>query len=278
MGDFEIDTRVARLSPSDEGSVLFRAALSRDWEIWGPNGGYVAAIALRAAGQVAKIPRPASFSCHYLSVGKFEEVELEVTPLRLGRRAESLRVSMTQGGKLVLEGMLRTASEGPGLVHDVAAMPDLPRPAQLRDYVPTEEEKAQRHAFWSNFDVRPPDPSRFEGERKARPPEFQEWYRFSPRACFEDVWVDAARSMLLIDTITWPAAVGPYVNSGYVAPSLDLAVWFHRARPASEWLLADMQAPIAEGGAVGANGRVFSESGELLASGGAQLLCAPLPS
>ena len=45
MGDFDIDTRV-------EGSGgRYRANISREWEIWGPNGGYVAAIALRAAGR-----------------------------------------------------------------------------------------------------------------------------------------------------------------------------------------------------------------------------------
>ena len=44
MGDFEADTRL-------EGeNGRYRASISRDWEIWGPNGGYVAAIALRAAG------------------------------------------------------------------------------------------------------------------------------------------------------------------------------------------------------------------------------------
>ena len=47
------------------------AHLSEDWEIWGPNGGYLAAIALRAAGLVAQIQQPASFYCHFLSSPAF---------------------------------------------------------------------------------------------------------------------------------------------------------------------------------------------------------------
>ena len=56
MGDLEVDTRVERRGDG------FVAQLSRDWEVWGPNGGYVASIALRAAGAVSRFRRPASFS------------------------------------------------------------------------------------------------------------------------------------------------------------------------------------------------------------------------
>ena len=51
------------------------ATLSADWEIWGPCGGYVAALALRAAGAESPFARPASFFCHYLSVAAFAPVD-----------------------------------------------------------------------------------------------------------------------------------------------------------------------------------------------------------
>jgi acyl-CoA thioesterase len=114
LGDFELDTRLEAVDPA---AGRFRARLVRDWEIWGPNGGYVAAIALRAAGCVSRIPRPASLSAHFLRVAEFAPVEVEVAPLRLGRRSESLRVSIRQDGKPVLEALVRTAADGPGLEH-----------------------------------------------------------------------------------------------------------------------------------------------------------------
>jgi acyl-CoA thioesterase-2 len=45
MGDLAADTRVEQV-----GNGRYGAHLSSEWEIWGPMGGYVAAIALRAAG------------------------------------------------------------------------------------------------------------------------------------------------------------------------------------------------------------------------------------
>ena len=71
MGDFELDTRVE----GSEGE--YRANISQDWEVWGPNGGYVAAVAMRAAGQEAAIKRPVAFSAHFLGRARFEQVELE---------------------------------------------------------------------------------------------------------------------------------------------------------------------------------------------------------
>ena len=52
--------------------------------LWGPAGGYVSAVALRAAGAESRFERPASYACQYLSFARFEEVELRVTTLRAG--------------------------------------------------------------------------------------------------------------------------------------------------------------------------------------------------
>jgi hypothetical protein len=65
------------------------AQLCEEWEIWGPNGGYLAAIALRAAGDVAQIARPRSFYCHFLRSPAFHPMQIEVTVLKRRRRAES---------------------------------------------------------------------------------------------------------------------------------------------------------------------------------------------
>ena len=71
MADFSLDTAVR----GDAGR--YRATLSPEWEVWGPLGGYVAALALRAMGAESPLRRPASFSCLFLSVAHFGSVELE---------------------------------------------------------------------------------------------------------------------------------------------------------------------------------------------------------
>jgi acyl-CoA thioesterase-2 len=274
MGDFEVDTRL-----EDRGDGRFSATLSRDWEIWGPNGGYVAAIALRAAGQVARVPRPAAFSAHFLSVGRFAEIDVDVRVIRAGRRAESIGVSISQQGRAICEALIRTAAEGSGLEHDVAAMPDEKRPADLaniEDLVSSRE--GPRFPFWNNFQIRPVWPEREqEAERQVHPPMFREWYRFQPRATFDDPWLDAARSLLMIDTASWIAACQPHPNGAFIAPNLDVTAWFHRAEPASEWLMTDHTCAVAEAGLMGTHARIWSESGKLLATGGAQLFCVPIP-
>lgn len=274
MGDFAVDTAV-----EGEGG-RYTARLSRDWEIWGPNGGYVAAIALRAAGAATALRRPASFAAHYLSVAEFDQVELTVTPLRAAKRAVSLRVAMTQRERPVLDAVVWVVDDDlQGLAHDDARLPALPGPQELKsieELVPPAE-RTQRHRFWDNLETRPiywvPWPQRQPG-----PPTWREWYRFRPRATFDDPFADAARSLLLIDTLAWPAACQPHMpESGYIAPSLDVTAQFHRAAPQSEWLLCDAVAPVAQHGLIGGQCRVWSADGQLLASGGGQMLCRPMP-
>jgi acyl-CoA thioesterase-2 len=273
LGDFELDTRVAG------GAGRYRASLSEDWRIWGPNGGYLATIALRAVGCEAKIARPSSFHAHFLAVGGFREVEVAVEPIRIGKRSESYRVNVLQDGKALLEGMVRTAADGPGLEHDVARAPAVAAPESLRNVETIVREKGlaggPRFPFWENIESRPLEPDRI-GNPGKRPPGSREWYRFRPRATFDDPWTDAGRALLLIDTMSWPAAVGPHQpEPGYTAPNLDVTAWFHRAAPGSEWLLAEHACDVAEGGLMGTHARIWSPDGALLASGGAQLYCIP---
>ena len=273
MGDFEIDTR---LHAMDANAGRFQGHLSRDWEIWGPNGGYLAAIALRAAGRMSRIPRPASFSGHFLRVASFGPVEVVVVPLHRGRRSESHRVSITQDDKLVLEALVRVAADGPGLEHVHEPLPAVPPPEALPDPASLRSADGPRYPFWSNLEARVVQPERFQEPGRGRPPIWREWYRFQPRATFNDPFVDAGRMLLLIDTLSWPAASQPHpLDSGFQAPNLDVTAWFHELAPQCEWLLADHVSPVARGGLMGTQGRIWSREGRLLATGGAQLFCVP---
>src|SRR3954464_15781481 len=121
MGNLAADTAVERVDEH-----RYRGALNQDWEIWGPMGGYIASYALRAVGQEAApaYPRPASFTCHYLAVAAFGDIDIVVTPLRTSRVAGSYRAEITQGDRRILEATVWAIAEDlPGLEHDESEPP-----------------------------------------------------------------------------------------------------------------------------------------------------------
>ena len=274
MGDLAADTVI-------EGrDGRYRAELSRDWEIWGPNGGYLAVIALRAAGAHTPLRRPATFSCHYLGVADFDGVDLDVRTIRGSRRAASIAVSMTQAGKPILEAQAWIVGDVDGLEHDAARMPEVALPGDLPNVeeLTAGQEPGPYQAFWSNFEQRPLDwlPREEWEEREPGDPTVQAWYRYRPRDTFDDPFVDAGRALLLVDTMGWPAAVRAYTSDlPYYAPSLDVTARFHGHAPESPWLLVEASSPVARDGLVSSAVSVWSADGQLLASGGQQMLCRP---
>jgi acyl-CoA thioesterase-2 len=275
MGDLANDTAV-----QPRGRGRYEAALSADWEIWGPMGGYVAACALRAAGASTEQARPATFSCHYLGVARFGPVDLRVETRRIGRTATSQRVEVTQEGRPILDAMVWSVGDVDGLEHDETAPPRVPDPdhlPEIRELVPDDAEPP--FPFWRNFEAKPIE---FEAEWPPpgpRPARWQEWLRFTPTATFEDPWVDAARCVILVDLPSWPSANRPHAwrRPPFMAPTLDLNVAFHRPTSARDWLLCDGAAPLSTAGLFGWNARVWSEGGQLHASGGGQCLYRRLP-
>ncbi len=107
----------------------------------------------------------------------------------------------------------------------------------------------------------------------------QEWYRYPDFAAESDLFLDCARPLVLIDTLQWPAhhrgLKDGYPN--YIAPSLDVSVWFHEMPGTADWLLADVHAPVARGGLIHGLARIWSEDGRLLATGSSHMLVTPMP-
>jgi acyl-CoA thioesterase len=266
--DLEEATRVE----GDAG--CYHTRLSKDWEIWGPNGGYLAAIALRAASMHADIRQPASLYCHFLRSPAFDAVQLDVTVLQRGRRTESFAVAMTQRGKPVLHALVKTAARGPGYGrHQLLDPPEVPPPADLKSAEQLGLRRGRPHfAFWNNVERRPVD-QRTSKEPTA--PVIREWTRFRPRPRFEDPFVDAARALILLDTYGFPAAYQMYRSSEYLAPNLDTSAWFHHLSPSCEWLLIDHECILAECGLMAVSGRVWDTDGRLVATGSSQLYCVP---
>jgi len=270
VGDLREDTAVEA-----QGDGRYTAVLSRDWEIWGPMGGYVAACALRAAGEPVDHPRPVAFSCHYLGVARFEPVDIRVVPRRMGRTAGSQRVEMTQEGRPILDAMVWSAVEVEGLEHDETTPPDVPGPDELpsiEELLPEDAEPP--FAFWNNLDGKPLQFEKDWPPEGPRPAQWREWLRFRPTATYADTWTDAARSVILVDLPSWPSAHRPHAwrQPPFMAPTLDLNVAFHRSATGHEWLLCDGAAPLSTEGLFGWTARVWSPGGVLHASGGGQCL------
>jgi acyl-CoA thioesterase-2 len=276
MGDLAVDTAL------EGGDGRYRGTLSKEWEIWGPMGGYVASFAMRAAGKETSFGRPASFFCHYLGVAAFDEIDITVDKLRSGRTAEAMRVTVTQGERMILDASVWTVGEVDGLDHDHTEAPTVPDPDGLPNFeelFADEPDSGPPFPFWNNFEGRPIEFRRDWPPTEPLDPTWMEWLRFLPTSTFDDPWVDACRALILIDVVSWPAASRPhmYKQPPIYAPSMDLYVAFHAAAADDPWLLADGHSTWAGEGLMNWTGRLWSSQRTLIASGMGQLLCRPVP-
>jgi acyl-CoA thioesterase len=167
-----------------------------------------------------------------------------------------------------------------GLEHELA-----PNPATFDpESVPSTAERLAaeglqpNYRFWSNFDERSESWTSHDEwiGRLPSEPRFERWYRFLPTSTFDDLFLDACRSLILIDTLGWPAVMQLHTETSFIAPSIDISCAFHRARIQEPWLFAQASSVSANAGVVGCEGRVWARDGALLAVGTSQLLCRPI--
>jgi acyl-CoA thioesterase II len=273
VGDLARDTEV------EGGDGRYRAVLRKDWEIWGPMGGYVAAVALRA--MAAEAPDgflPASFNCQFLSVARFEAVDIGVTVRRSSRRATALEARVTQNGTAILDAQAWCTVPTDVVTHDHTTPHRYGHPDDHRS-VAEYSMDAPPFPFWLNFDGKPLDWVEDWAGYPGGEPEWAEWLKFEPTARWDDPVLEAARLVLLADLPSYPAAVRAYPGGErtFVAPSLDLSVQLHRLVDVSDWLLIHGTAPIADRGLIAFRSEVWSADGRQVASGGGQLLSRAVP-
>jgi acyl-CoA thioesterase len=267
MGDLFEDTAVE----GENGE--YTARVVDDWAAFGPSGGYLAAIALRAAGAASEFPRPASFNCHYLGPADFSSVHISVRRVFGGRRTETLRVSMTQQEHQILEATVSAIRDSAAVFedHDMMPMPSSPPVETLTEWEELAAPMAPspRLKFWQNIDQRLIG---WQGEHKAGEPKVDGWYRYRPRPVMPDAYAEAARSVIIVDAAAWFAAMNPHVaRARIIAPAMELSLrFYHPAR--TEWLRAQTRADIALGGLSDGAAAVWSSDGRLVADGGCQML------
>ncbi|HEY8059218.1 MAG TPA: acyl-CoA thioesterase domain-containing protein, partial [Acidimicrobiales bacterium] len=129
MGDLEVDTRL------DGGDGHWTVTLDPAWEIWGPCGGYIAALLLRAAGAHSAFPRPATLAVNFLGVAAFAPVDLHAETLQAGRRSQCVRVTMTQEGRPISHAVVWTMADPDGregIAYDWTEHPVVAGPHDLK--------------------------------------------------------------------------------------------------------------------------------------------------
>ena len=266
-----------RLEPAGQGR--WNVTLREEWGLWSPAGGYISALALRAAGEMTHLPRPASMTCHFLRMGKYAPAELRVEKIKPGKRSELLRVELMQDGRALLICHVWGVQDGlSGIEHDDTILADLPDPEEVRTY---EEQFPDDPIppFFQRIEQRPIKAMPGAGDAP-RDPELTGFYKFRPRSHADDAFVDAARILLLLDSYGWLAQYPAHPVDGaspWIAPNMDYHYRFHRPTQAADWLHMRVRADVATGGLMSTEGQIHDSAGQLLASGSSQLMCLPRP-
>ena len=278
MGNLAVDTELVEIAPG-----TYQRTLSDHWEIWGPSGGYVAGIALRAAQLHSGRARPANATVHFLGVANFDDpVTVTARPQRLARQATSTAVQIAQGDRAILAAMIWAVDEGlDGLGHDDAAMPAVARwnelPTLAERLAAEGVEGRSPYRFWDNFEQRPPSWIADWENRELGRPLYQNWMRFLDGGAAVDPWEQAARLLLLVDLGGWPSIGRRHLDSNvWIAPSIDVSCEFHRPGAGDDWFLLQAESPHAGDGLIASHQQVWNDRGELLASGISHLLCRRL--
>lgn len=263
-----------KLTPSEAG---WSVALDPAWDIWGPAGGYLAAIALRAVREQAPIGhRPVTLTGQFVRVAKAGTLDVTINPIKSGASALN-SVRLSQDDQLIFQAQIWTTTRRDASVVVEPDAPDVPDPDGLPDQQTIAAERnLPLNKFWQNFDSRPVNFRTFD-ETPASVPNQYRWMRFADWSDEPDPFFDAMRTALLIDLAIWPGHWHRITEPArYLAPSLDLTVYFHTDAPAGEWLLSDADTDISSNGLLSGRARVWHADGKAIASGGGhQLVMLP---
>lgn len=251
---FDRDTAVRAL-----GDGSFEGRIDRGWwVIRGPNGGYVAAIVLRALMERVEPDRaPRSLTVHYTAPPAEGPVRIETRVERVGRSLSTVSARMLQGDRVLAIALGAFSKPRVGPSFDHAPRPEAPPPEQCAPFAGRIEMNARyeyRHALGA-----------LPGSGAAQAL-IGGWIRSAePRlvdaplvAAITDAWPPACFAPVLT-----PEGIGP-------VPTVDLTIHFRRDLPLEgaapeDFYLAVFRSRFAEQGFVEEDGEVWSRDGRLLA-------------
>ncbi len=271
----------------------FAAEIDPGWGIpVGPNGGYVAAIMVRALeAHVApgRDRRLRSLTCHYLRSPAAGPIDLDVDVVRSGRRFSTGRLSARQDGKEVLIALASFAVPDLAIAATWTPPPPDVHPAPGRDAgtVSPDEYRRQDGRWLSRVDglgtlterVRfAPQfgsgrPFAGAGIAPGSGPQTGGWLMLS-----EPQPIDAAYAVLCADA-WWPPAFEA-LSKRAVAPTIDLTIHIRADIPPDglpdQPILGRYRSSASIGGLVEEDGELFLADGTLLAQSRQLAMLSPL--
>jgi len=261
--------RATALEPLGDGA--YAGGVDAGWFAGrGPNGGYLAAIVLRAmAAEVADPQRePRSLTCHYLRPPAAGPIRVEVTVERAGRATSTVTARLLQEERQCVLGVAAFGVEIPAPAAYATAPPAVASPEEI---LPVDN-TGSGLSIVSRFEVRPAlGEGMFAGAREALT---GGWLRFAEARA-----TDAVALAMFADA-WWPA---PWVrlSEPVAAPTIDLTVHFRAPRaaaalPAGEPVLAVFRSTTAADGFFEEDGELWTRDGMLLAQS-RQLALLALP-
>jgi acyl-CoA thioesterase len=262
--------RASAVSPLRPG--VWSAVCDSAWSApRGPNGGYLAAIVLRA--MEARLADPArearSLTLHYLRPPAAGEVEIELAVERAGRSVTSLSARLSQDGRLCVLALGAFALDFPTAADYAPVAPRVPPPDELEPFGPFEGAPpiAHRMSFRPALGAPP-----FTGAPEALT---GGWMQFAePRA------LDAAALAMYSDA--WLPAPFPRLTLPVAAPTIDLTIHFRAPTAAAalgpeDHVLGVFRSSASAGGFFEEDGELWSSDGTLLAQSRQLALMLPMP-
>jgi acyl-CoA thioesterase len=257
MNRFQRDTAVRAL-----GAGRYAARIDRGWfVVRGPNGGYVAAILLRALAETVGDPSrtPRSLTVHYTSPPAEGDAEIATTLERAGRSVSTATARLEQGGKLRALAVAAFGTPRPGPSFSQVPFPEVAPPERALPFPPPPRPIAIRDRYESRLAFGAP------GVRSAEAATGG-WLRLR-----EDPGpVDAP--VLAAYTDAWPPAIFTQLDPAEIlggVPTLDLTIHFRASWPAhldpTDFALVAFRSRMAREGFVEEDGEIWTRDGLLLA-------------
>ena len=242
-------------------------------------GGLVVSQALMAVSRTVPERPPHSLHSYFLLPGDpTKPIRYEVERLRDGGSFSARRCVAKQDGRTIFALTASFHAVEGGLDY-APTMPDVPQPETLPDLAGLTSalggkmpEGVRRYLERERpIDLRIIDLKRFAPRPAGTPPRTGQriWMR-AKGSLPNDPAIHRAVLAYLSDMTLLDVALVPHDSSVFdkkvQATSLDHAIWFHRPFRADEWMLYDEEAQSTQSARGLCRGRLFSASGELIAT------------